>query len=311
MKNIVNHGARNGPDWCYWRTPGALLSRYAPEPLVSGFLVSRSGYFPKCWHNAAWRRNLLHETVFTLCLDGQGWVRDINTPDAPRIPIVPGEVLVLPPNVPHSYGADDHDPWTQLWFHAIGPRVAQFLGQLGVKDAPHKGRLTRLGTVKDSVFRMNELRRQGCGRNVLLESAALGELVFARLYAEACLEPVGRRVWSGTEKEAAVRARKLEQVTAFFQANFRRELSLAEVAQACHVSESWLYHSFSEHSGFSPLAFVIRLRLHEACRTLATTDRKLDDIAASVGYDDPFYFSRLFKKHIGLAPSAYRREYHR
>ena len=86
---------------------------------------------------------------------------------------------------------------------------------------------------------------------------------------------------------------------------------MPEVAQACHVSESWLYHTFPEQTGFSPLAFVIHLRLQEACRLLATSDRKLDDVAASVGYDDPFYFSRIFSKHIGLSPSGYRREYGR
>ena len=86
---------------------------------------------------------------------------------------------------------------------------------------------------------------------------------------------------------------------------------MTEAAQACHVSESWLYHAFPEHTGFTPLGFIIHLRLQEACRALATTERKLEDIAASVGYDDPFYFSRLFKKHLGVAPSDYRREYGR
>ncbi len=84
---------------------------------------------------------------------------------------------------------------------------------------------------------------------------------------------------------------------------------MAEVAQACQVSQSWLFHAFPEHTGFTPLGFVIHLRLQEACRLLATSSRKLEDIAVSVGYDDVFYFSRLFKKHIGVPPSAYRHEY--
>jgi AraC-like DNA-binding protein len=251
----------------------------------------------------------LGEAVVALCLEGRGWVRETCTPEANRIPVHPGDVLVVPPNTPHSYGADDREPWTQLWFHATGSRVARFLAQLKVAGGPQRGRITKLEVVKQSVYRINELRRRGCGRNVLLESAALGELVFARLYAESCLEPLGASGSRNADLKATERAQKLDRLTTFFQENFRRELALPEVAQACHVSESWLYHIFPEQTGFSPLGFVIHLRLQEACRLLATSDRKLDDIAPAVGYDDPFYFSRLFKKHIGLSPSNYRREY--
>ena len=313
MGNLVNHGQRTGPDWCFWRTPAALIARFSSEPLVSEFLVTRSGYFPRCRGNAAWRPNPLPlgEAVFALCVAGRGWVREACTPEANRFTVNAGDVLVVPPNTPHSYGADEKDPWTPLWFHASGLRVAQFLAQLKVAGGPHRGRISKLEVVKNSVLRINELRRWGCGRNVLLESAALGELVFARLYAEACLEPLGSGSTRNVDLKAVERGRKLDRLTAFFQENFRRELALPDVARACNVSESWLYHAFPEQTGFSPLGFVIHLRLQEACRLLATSDRKLDDIAASVGYDDPFYLSRIFKKHLGLSPSRYRREYDR
>lgn len=313
MRNVVHHGARTGSGWCYWRTPAALMARYAPEPAISDFLLTRSGYFPRCWHNSAWRPKPLpfHEAVVAICLEGQAWVKDIHHPNRPNVPISPGEALVVPSDTPHAYCADERDPWTQLWFHATGPRVTQFLAELRVTGGPYKGRVSNLDMVTGSMHRINELRRQGCGRAVLIESAALGELVLARLYAESCLKPAcpGRRC--NDESGGAERVRKLERVTAFLQEHSHRALSLTEVAQACHVSESWLYHTFPEHSGFTPLGFIIHLRLQEACRALATTERKLEDIAASVGYEDSFYFSRLFKKHLGLSPSGYRREYGR
>src|SRR5674476_1136453 len=69
-----------------------------------------------------------------------------------RIPVHPGDVLVVPPNTPHSYGADDQAPWTQLWFHATGSRVARFLAQLKVAGGPQRGRITKLEVVKQSVY---------------------------------------------------------------------------------------------------------------------------------------------------------------
>lgn len=311
MKNIEHHGPRSGPDWCHWQMPPAFIARLAADPFVSEFLVTKSGYFPKAWQNAAWRPNPLHDTIFALCVEGQGWVGDMTNPKAPRTLIEPGEVLIVPPNTPHSYGADEKDPWHQLWFHAIGPRVARILAELKITSQPHKGRLTNPGLVKNCIERINELRRRGCGRPILLESAALAEFAFARLYAEGCLEPVSSLPQPDLAKRSPENLQKLEQAVAFLHDNYRNEVTLTEAARACHVSESWLCHAFPDYTGFSPLGFVIHLRLHEACRLLATSARKLEDIAASVGYDDGFYFSRLFKKHMGLAPSDYRREYSR
>jgi AraC family transcriptional regulator, arabinose operon regulatory protein len=311
MKNIEHHGLRSGPGWCHWQVPPALVARLASDPLVSEFLVSRSGYFPKAWHNAAWRPNPLRDTIFALCLDGEAWVGDMTNPQAPRVPIKAGEVLLVPLNTSHSYGADEKNPWTPLWFHAIGPRVARYLAELKVAGQPYKGRLANPAPVKASIERINELRRRGCGRPILLESNALGELVFARLSAEGCLEPVSSVLKPDLAKRSPERLQKLEQAVAFLHENYRQGVSLRSAARACHVSESWLCHAFPEYTGFSPLGFVIHLRLHEACRLLATTGRKLEDIAASVGYDDGFYFSRLFKKHMGLTPSEYRQDYSR
>jgi AraC family transcriptional regulator, arabinose operon regulatory protein len=312
MGNVVCHGARTGQGWCYWRTPAALLARYAAEPAISDFIITRSGYFPRCWQNAAWRPKPLplHEAVVTLCLEGRGWVKDVHHPERPHLSVVPGEMVVVPPDTPHSYGADAQNPWTQLWFHAAGPRVVQFLTQLGVKGALYKGRVSALGPITDCLHHINQLRRQGCGRAVLLEGAALAEVVLARVYGESCLQPAVDVV-PGSAEQAAERLHKLACVTAFLQENFRRNLSVAQVAQACHVSDSWLCHAFPRHAGFSPLGYLIHLRLQEACRALATTDRKLQDIGASVGYEDPFYFSRLFKRHLGLSPSEYRQQYTR
>ncbi|HWQ90125.1 MAG TPA: AraC family transcriptional regulator [Clostridia bacterium] len=311
MGNIVHHGLRAGPGWCLWRTPAALIARYALEPALADFLVTCSGYFPRCWRNSAWRPEPLplHEAVVSLCVEGRGWVKDVQDPKRSRVPVLPGEILVIPSDTPHSYGADEKDPWTQLWFHATGPRLASLLQELRVSGGPFKGRVGNVAMVRDSLHRINELRRQGCGRSVLLESAALGQLVLARLYAEASLNPALEKTQRKPHRPPAERVRKLERITRFLQENWRNDLSLPQVANACHVSESWLYHAFAEHAGFSPLGFVIHLRLQEACRLLATTNHKLQDIATAVGYEDPFYFSRLFSKHIGMAPSAYREQY--
>lgn len=63
---------------------------------------------------------------------------------------------------------------------------------------------------------------------------------------------------------------------------------------------------FKQHTGYTPVEYVTRLRMDRAQQLLRTTRMKIKDIAEMVGYDDSFYFSRLFSKETGMSPSAYR-----
>ncbi|MFQ5609817.1 MAG: helix-turn-helix domain-containing protein, partial [Woeseiaceae bacterium] len=55
-----------------------------------------------------------------------------------------------------------------------------------------------------------------------------------------------------------------------------------------------------------PMAFFIQLRMRHACRLLDLSDRPVKIVALETGYSDPYYFSRVFKKAMGLSPEKYR-----
>lgn len=59
-----------------------------------------------------------------------------------------------------------------------------------------------------------------------------------------------------------------------------------------------------KQTGMPPLGLLIRLRLQRAMHLLQHGNHNVAEAARAVGYEDPFYFSRLFKKHIGVAPSS-------
>jgi AraC-like DNA-binding protein len=62
--------------------------------------------------------------------------------------------------------------------------------------------------------------------------------------------------------------------------------------------------------GQAPHQFIVSTRLRHACRLLVESEASIGVIAERVGISDPLYFSRLFKKHFQVTPSAYRRRYH-
>lgn len=73
-------------------------------------------------------------------------------------------------------------------------------------------------------------------------------------------------------------------------------------------SNSHFFVLFKSATGYAPKKFFIRLRMQHACKMLMTPGISVKEVASALGYRDPFYFSRLFKSVIGIAPSDYRQK---
>ena len=72
------------------------------------------------------------------------------------------------------------------------------------------------------------------------------------------------------------------------------------------LSASHFSSLFRKATGMSPMDYFIHLKLQKACLLLYSSSIKIKDVALAVGYEDPYYFSRLFKKYLKLSPDQYR-----
>lgn len=75
------------------------------------------------------------------------------------------------------------------------------------------------------------------------------------------------------------------------------------------MSTSWFNKSFKTAVGTTPMNYILSIRIRNAQMLLETTDYNISSIASMVGYENAFYFSRLFRKHIGLSPAEYRKTF--
>lgn len=89
---------------------------------------------------------------------------------------------------------------------------------------------------------------------------------------------------------------------------FHSPITLKEAAELSALGERQFHRKFKSRTGMTFIEYVQSARIDEACRLLRTTDRKVADIASSVGYQDITFFNRLFRKKTGLSPREYRKE---
>ncbi|QNK55923.1 response regulator [Paenibacillus sp. PAMC21692] len=99
----------------------------------------------------------------------------------------------------------------------------------------------------------------------------------------------------------------VNDIKSYIDANYADNLTLKYLAVHFHLSPSYLGKRFREEVGESFNDYVNRIRIHKSQQLLVTTREHANDIAASIGYSDPNYFYRLFKKHVGCSPTEYRR----
>jgi PAS domain S-box-containing protein len=105
--------------------------------------------------------------------------------------------------------------------------------------------------------------------------------------------------------------RELNPVVEHIRENFRTSISVEDMARRSCLSVSQFRKRFTAMFNISPLQFVIKLRIHSACRALASSDDGLLKIAEVNGFGAQSHFTRQFKKYMGMTPTAYRKQYRR
>lgn len=93
----------------------------------------------------------------------------------------------------------------------------------------------------------------------------------------------------------------------YFHEHYQEDINMVRFAAERNMSICWFIRSFKQYTGQTPLAYLIKIRISTAGHLLLNTSYSVNKIAAIVGYENPLYFCRLFKKHTGVSPTEYRR----
>ena len=95
-------------------------------------------------------------------------------------------------------------------------------------------------------------------------------------------------------------------ILTYINSNYNKQITLEELANKSGYSKSRFSHIFSEVTGTTPIKYQNDLRLKISCEMLLSTKASITDIAYGCGFNDPLYYSRIFKKKYNLSPTEYR-----
>lgn len=211
--------------------------------------------------------------------------------------VTAGHMVLYRPKEPQKYEYYGEDQTEVYWVHFTGGNVKNILRSYGLTDDK---RVFYCGSGLDyqNLFRtmINEL--QMCKENfeeVLETYLRLIFIMLKRYFANA------------TKSDNARVVEEIDKATMYFNEHYSEDISIDEYAQNNHVSVSWFIRNFKQCTGSTPMQYILSKRIYNAEILLHNSTYNVTEIAEIVGYDNPLYFSRIFKKVKGISPSEYRK----
>ncbi|SFB25856.1 response regulator transcription factor [Clostridium frigidicarnis] len=102
---------------------------------------------------------------------------------------------------------------------------------------------------------------------------------------------------------------KLKHAVRYIEKNFKNNITLKDVADYMNFSNTYFSKSFKKYVGVNFNKYITEIRIKEAKRLLEKTSISINDLAFDMGYNEPNYFCKVFKKMEGITPSEYREKF--
>lgn len=271
--------------------PAAILDKYLRNQLfLDSLYITHIGFFPKAHFHYRERKKGCADNILFYCLSGKGYY------DTHRgsFELSANQFAILPPDQPHRYQADIKDPWTIYWVHFSGNKLGDLNRFVDIE---------RYITPTDIRYNEQIIELWDEMYHTLEECYDMANLGYANLCLYHFIS-----LFVFPEKKAGTRAEpdKITEAIGFLKKNIHTTLTVEEIAARFNYSASHFSALFKSKTGESPMECFIRLKIHYACQLLDQSQLKIKEIAQKTGYEDPFYFSRLFNKIMGTSPNEYR-----
>lgn len=235
--------------------------------------------------------------LFHYVISGRGYLdANIAKDTTRRYDLKAGQGFLICPGQINTYSANRDDPWKYVWLEFDGLRAAGYLNSAGL------GTSQPIYNPKSAAM-AEELRDTMVYIASHPSASTLHQIGHLCLFLDILIQS------SSTRREprgVQLRDFYIQEAVNYMEQNYRRDLSVEEIADVCKLNRSYFSKLFKESKGCPPQEFLIRLRLAKAAEMMKTSSASIGDIAAYCGYPNQLHFSRSFKQHYGVSPREWR-----
>ena len=212
--------------------------------------------------------------------------------------VTAGNMIIYRPKEEQRYYYYGTDHTEVYWVHFTGSNVKNIIRSYGITDDMH---IIHTGTSLEykRLFTQMIQELKLCKEDYEELLLCYFTHLLIMIHRLMNIKPKGKTHALMEEMNAAVR---------YFHENYNKPICVEDYAEQHHMSVSWFIRNFKEYTEMTPTQYLLSLRISNAQTLLETTNYNVTEIADIVGYDNPLYFSRIFKKQSGLSPSEFRKQ---
>lgn len=212
--------------------------------------------------------------------------------------VTAGHMVIYRPKEPQRYIYYGVDQTEVYWVHFTGSSVKNILRSYGIKD---NMRIIPTGTSLEytRIFKQMIQELQRCQTDYKELLALLLRQILISIHRQLTNEHKLRNEYLDKEIELAIQ---------YFNDNYNTEINIEAYAASRGMSVSWFIRNFKQYTNTTPMQYIVSIRITNAQVLLETTNYNITEIGSIIGYDNPLYFSRIFRKQKGVSPSEYRNQ---
>ena len=207
-----------------------------------------------------------------------------------------GSIILFPPHQPqYYYYHKSHKPII-YWVHFSGRDVEKILKHYKIiptENVFYIGACLNLPVLFNQIINELQLRHEK------YEEMTVYKFNEILLYINRALD-------NATIKDNDT-STLIKSATLYFNENYNQDINIQSYANSLNMSTCWFIQKFKELTGLTPTQYILNIRLETAQNLLKYSKYNISETALAVGYSNSFYFSRLFTKHVGISPSAYKK----
>jgi AraC-like DNA-binding protein len=233
------------------------------------------------------QREGIEEYILIYCLQGEGYlITEGNYQTAQA-----GDLIFLKKGMAHTYGSSKDSPWSILWAHCSGnlTQTMELLPELSTNSLIHLGYDVKIEEQFNSIIELSQ------NQTDILEMLHLNQQFRSLL----C------HIFLNTQK--ADHDQIIHQIKEYINSHCTENPSLNDLSKKFSISKYHLVRKFKKATGYTPIEFLNRQKIGQACHLLISTNDSISQISMKTGYATPYYFSLQFKTITGYSPSQFRK----